>query len=56
MIGIIIAKHRNGALGEIAFTHNSSMTKIWDYYEGEPPADFASYSNATPDYGEDVPF
>ena len=51
-----IAKHRNGALGEIAFTHNSSMTKIWDYYEGEIPMETGYNTYGTPDYKNDVPF
>lgn len=28
---LIVAKHRNGALGEVFFEHNSSLTKIFDF-------------------------
>lgn len=28
---LIIAKHRNGAIGEVPFRHNTSLTKIYDF-------------------------
>ena len=37
---LLLAKQRDGASNEeIAFTHNPSMTKVWDYYEGDEPFD-----------------
>lgn len=38
---LIIAKHRNGAVGMVKFKHNGSLTKIFDYdtkgYLKQPP-------------------
>lgn len=30
---IIIAKHRNGSIGEVKFSHNIGLTKMYDYIE-----------------------
>lgn len=34
---IIVAKHRNGAIGKVPFKYNESMTYISDYYTEKPP-------------------
>ena len=28
---VIVAKNRNGDIGDVYFSHNSSLTKIWNY-------------------------
>ena len=42
-----VAKQRDGRIDDIPFTHNESMTKIWDYYEG---------GDSMPQASDDVPF
>lgn len=34
---LIIAKNRNGAVGIVGFTHNDSLTKIYDYKSSKTP-------------------
>jgi len=41
---LIIAKHRNGAVGEVSFYHNDSMTEIKDYVK----EDYDNYYEPNP--------
>lgn len=34
---LIVAKHRNGSVGEVKFSYNESLTRITDYLDGKLP-------------------
>lgn len=39
---LIVAKNRDGAIGNVYFRHNSSMTRIYDYGNPEENSDAQS--------------
>lgn len=34
---LIVAKHRDGPVGEVKFSYNESLTKIYDFTVGKIP-------------------